>query len=95
MFRKGKALGELGFFDKSVKVLEELMSKSPAGRLYLTCRIYPTCLMSILDAQMASAEIARLRVIDQAKEKANNQKLKGDSFSPCKMTAHCSISVRL
>ena len=88
MFRKGKALGELGFFDKSVKVLEELKSKSPAGMLYLARRIYPTCLMSmlcsrifcILDAQMASAEIARLRVIDQAKEKANNQKLKGDSF---------------
>jgi len=59
MFRKGKALGELGFFEKSEKVLEELKSKSPA------------------DAQMASAEITRLRAIDQAKEKAHAQRLKG------------------
>ena len=39
MFRKGKALGELGFFEKSEKVLEELKSKSPAGILYVL--IYP------------------------------------------------------
>lgn len=29
---------------------------------------------------MATTEIARLRAIDQAKEKANNQKLKGNSI---------------
>jgi hypothetical protein len=31
MFRKGKALGEQGFFEKAVKVLEDLRSKNPAG----------------------------------------------------------------
>ena len=31
MFRKGKALGEQGFFEKAVKVLEDLKTKNPAG----------------------------------------------------------------
>jgi hypothetical protein len=31
MFRKGKALGELGFFEKAEKVLEELKTKNPSG----------------------------------------------------------------
>jgi Flp pilus assembly protein TadD len=31
MFRKGKALGELGFYDKAVKVLNEVTEKSPEG----------------------------------------------------------------
>jgi len=59
MFRKGKALGELGFFEKAEKVLEELKTKNPT------------------DAPGATAELARLRAIDQAREKANKQKLKG------------------
>ncbi|KIM80494.1 hypothetical protein PILCRDRAFT_822592 [Piloderma croceum F 1598] len=59
MFRKGKALGELGFFEKAEKVLEELKTKSPS------------------DAPGATAEIARLRAIDQAREKVHKQKLKG------------------
>jgi len=59
MFRKGKALGELGFFEKAGKVLEELKTKNPA------------------DAPLATTELARLRAIDQAREKAHKQKLKG------------------
>jgi hypothetical protein len=31
MFRKGKALGEQGFFDKALTVLEDLRKKNPAG----------------------------------------------------------------
>lgn len=31
MFRKGKALGEQGFFEKALKVLEELKKKNPSG----------------------------------------------------------------
>lgn len=31
MFRKGKALGEQGFFDKAVTVLEDLKKKNPTG----------------------------------------------------------------
>jgi hypothetical protein len=39
MFRKGKALGELGFFEKAEKVLEELKTKSPSGLFSVTCII--------------------------------------------------------
>ena len=31
MFRKGKALGEMGFFEKAQAVLEDLKKKNPAG----------------------------------------------------------------
>ena len=31
MFRKGKALGELGYVEKAEKVLKELLKKNPAG----------------------------------------------------------------
>lgn len=31
MFRKGKALGELGYFERAEKVLEELKTKNPTG----------------------------------------------------------------
>jgi len=59
MFRKGKALGELGFFERAEKVLEELKTKNPS------------------DAADVTAELSRLRAIDQAREKVNKQKLKG------------------
>jgi len=59
MFRKGKALGELGFFDKAEKVLEDLKTKNPT------------------DAPGIIAELSRLRILDQAREKAHKQKLKG------------------
>ncbi|KIK10190.1 hypothetical protein K443DRAFT_670815 [Laccaria amethystina LaAM-08-1] len=59
MFRKGKALGEQGFFEKSVKILEDLKSKNPT------------------DAAAVDQEIARLRVIDNEREKVHKQKMKG------------------
>lgn len=31
MFRKGKALGEQGFFEKAQKVLTDLKAKNPTG----------------------------------------------------------------
>jgi tetratricopeptide (TPR) repeat protein len=33
MFRRGKALGELGYFERAEKILEELIKESPAGEL--------------------------------------------------------------
>jgi len=36
MFRRGKALGEQGFFERAEKILEELVKESPAGKLSLT-----------------------------------------------------------
>jgi len=76
MFRKGKALGELGFFEKAEKILEELKTKSPS------------------DAPGASAELSRLRAIDQAREKAHKLKLKGflSREKPEKKTASSSGS---
>jgi len=93
MFRKGKALGELGFFEKAEKVLEELKSKSSSGLFLVTCIIPPNffCLIvPILDAPGATAEIARLRAIDQVREKAHKQKLKGLSLPP---VASCFVKL--
>ena len=36
MFRRGKALGEQGFFERAEKILEELIKESPAGKLLLS-----------------------------------------------------------
>jgi len=59
MFRKGKALGEQGFFDKALKVLEDLKTKNPS------------------DATLVDQEIARLRAIDDERERTHKKKLKG------------------
>ncbi|EAU85357.2 hypothetical protein CC1G_07051 [Coprinopsis cinerea okayama7 len=59
MFRKGKGLGQQGFFEKAVKILEEVKTKNPS------------------DAAICDQEIARLRVIDNERERAHKQKLKG------------------
>jgi len=59
MFRKGKALGEQGFFDKALAVLEDLRKKNPA------------------DDTLVAQEITRLRALDNEREKAHKQKMKG------------------
>jgi len=59
MFRKGKALGEQGFFEKALKVLEELKKKNPS------------------DAALVDQEIARLKAIDDEREKVHKKKMKG------------------
>lgn len=43
MFRKGKALGEQGFFEKAVKILDEVKEKNPTGktRPYSTPTYHP------------------------------------------------------
>jgi hypothetical protein len=46
MFRKGKALGEQGFFEKAEKVLEELKTQNAAGcvsfYIMLVAHVIPT-----------------------------------------------------
>ncbi|KAJ3515488.1 hypothetical protein NLJ89_g1718 [Agrocybe chaxingu] len=59
MFRKGKALGEQGFFEKALKVLEDLKAKNPS------------------DTSLVDTEIARLRAIDNERERVHKQKMKG------------------
>ncbi|KAF9484411.1 TPR-like protein [Pholiota conissans] len=59
LFRKGKALGEQGFFEKAVKILEDLKTKNPT------------------DAALVDQEIARLRAIDDERERIHKKKMKG------------------
>ncbi|KAJ3565052.1 hypothetical protein NP233_g7887 [Leucocoprinus birnbaumii] len=59
MFRKAKALGEQGFFEKASKILEDIKAKSPS------------------DAAAATTELARLKAIDDERERAHKQKMKG------------------
>jgi len=37
LFRKSKALGELGYFEKAEKLLEELAKKDPESTFSLSC----------------------------------------------------------
>jgi hypothetical protein len=76
MFRKGKALGEQGFFEKAVKILEDLKKKNPSGRQTQPCT-RPHDLTRYADATVVDQEIARLRVIDDERERAHRKKLKG------------------
>ncbi|KAF8899930.1 hypothetical protein CPB84DRAFT_1825204 [Gymnopilus junonius] len=59
MFRKGKALGEQGFYDKAVKVLEDLKKKNPS------------------DVTLVDQELARLKAIDDERERVHKKKMKG------------------
>ncbi|KAF7327911.1 TPR-like protein [Mycena kentingensis (nom. inval.)] len=61
MFRKAKALSEQGYFERAVKLLEELKKKSTDDKV----------------TTMADGELARLRAEDKVKERENNKKLKG------------------
>jgi tetratricopeptide (TPR) repeat protein len=83
MFRRGKALGEQGYFERAEKILEELIRESPAGKLALLrsclacCGVVSDPQLCGPDAPAATAELKRLRVIDKEKEKVQNQKLRG------------------
>lgn len=77
MFRKGKALGELGFFEKASKVLNDLKTQNPPGMESAPIKeeILPKDLST--DATIADQEIARLKAIDDEKERVHKKKLKG------------------
>jgi hypothetical protein len=75
MFRKAKALGEQGFFEKALKVLDDLKTKNPSGRLFL--RGYHPYLSSRSDKELVDQEIGRLRAIDNEREKVHKQRMKG------------------
>jgi len=78
MFRKGKALGEMGFYEKAVKILEEVKEKNPSGA-YISAVYAPSLMITSFfsDAAIVDAELSRLRVIDNERERVNKQKLKG------------------
>lgn len=101
MFRKAKALGEQGFFEKASKILEDLRSKSPAGLFIHPTHERSVNLILVVDAASASAELARLKAIDDERERAHKHKMKGNSIIPTTTssgstnTSFCFIKVSL
>ena len=77
MFRKGKALGEQGFFEKAVKILEDLKKKNPSGTHTQSFTRPQLDLTFYADAAVVDQEVARLRAIDDERERAHRKKLKG------------------
>ena len=77
MLRKAKALGELGYFERSQRLLEDIISKSTTGKdTYLDDPSYTDSHIPS-DAPAAQAELARLRALDKQREKKANNKMKG------------------
>ncbi|KAH8100824.1 hypothetical protein BXZ70DRAFT_936055 [Cristinia sonorae] len=61
LFRKGKALGELGHFEKAEKIMDDLLTKSIPDS----------------EKAAIKTELARLRAMDKEREKEHNKKFKG------------------
>ncbi|KAI5983357.1 hypothetical protein EDD15DRAFT_1892190 [Pisolithus albus] len=59
LFRKGKALGEMGFFEKAETALLEAKKVSPA------------------EETIVDAEIARLRAVDNERQRVADKKMRG------------------
>ena len=77
MLRKAKALGELGYFERSQRLLEDIIRKSTTGKdIYLDDPRYTDSRIPS-DAPAAQAELARLRALDKQREKKANNKMKG------------------
>lgn len=83
LLRKGKALGELGFFEKAEKVLEDLAKKNPEGPAACSSE-QPMFSADItylshpgIDVSYINKELARLKAIDEHRERVNNEKMKG------------------
>ena len=89
MFRKGKALGEMGFFEKAQAVLEDLKKKNPPGaqtridqRVLFSGWDKPDVNGFFSDATGVDKELARLRAIDNARERAHRESLRGTLLIP-------------
>lgn len=76
MFRKAKALGEIGFYEKAYKILEQVKRINPAGLVVPSFILQPLTNMH-QEGPTVDAEIARLRAIENERDRAHNQKLKG------------------
>jgi len=77
MFRKGKALGELGNFERAEKVLEDLAKKSPSGMCFSDFLCFQRLDSGNIDAAAANAELTRLRSVDKERERQQDQKIRG------------------
>jgi hypothetical protein len=84
MFRKGKALGSQGYYEKATLILEDLVKKNPAGVwtcTFLRTNIIPTNRMLCVDEPVVSAELKRIQALDKEAERKHNQKMKGKLVS--------------
>ncbi len=81
LFRKAKALGEQGYFEKAEKILEDLKIKDEAGKHTgaIRNRLWHKA-SSVLDIPTIDAELTRLRAMDKEREKVHNKKFKGKSI---------------
>jgi tetratricopeptide (TPR) repeat protein len=82
LFRKGKALGEQGFWEKAEPILQDCLKRNPAGVYTRSDSSSPRdkVLINGAEAPMINSELARLRAMDQEREKAARKKLKGMSL---------------
>jgi hypothetical protein len=78
-FRKGKALGELGFFEKATAALEELLKASEegpgGGSDCFTDVVFG--LRHLLDAPAIKAELQRFKVMEKEVTKKADTKMRG------------------
>jgi tetratricopeptide (TPR) repeat protein len=61
MFRRGKALGEQGFFERAEKILEEIIKDSPAGKLALLRSWWSGCWCHIQFSNVSFRRASRHR----------------------------------
>jgi hypothetical protein len=90
-FRKGKALGELGFFEKANAMLEELLKadeKSSGGSQDPETDAIRS-LRAFLDAPAIRAELQRFKVMEKEVTKKADTKMRGQFVEKAYLTASC------
>ena len=79
MFRKGKALGELGFVERAERVLNDLLKKNPAGTSLVSDLQIPRFYIFIsTDAPTINLELNSIFAKDKEREKKHNAKFRGN-----------------
>ena len=74
--RKGKALGEQGYFEKAEAILEDLIKRNPSGTFLWVFHMFFFAKLPS-EATFISKELDQLRAKDKERERKNAQKLKG------------------
>lgn len=78
-FRKGKALGELGFFEKAAGMLEELLkaNEKGSGLCFRGRKRRDTWTQVPPDAPAIKAELQRFKVMEKEVTKKADTKMRG------------------
>ena len=80
-FRKAKALAGVGYTEKAIKILENLVSKNPDGMCPGTFRSFWLAIWLRSSDALFKSELAAVRVKDKEAEKKSYGKFKGQ-FHP-------------